>query len=38
MGVRADLNALREAVRKIMGTDAVIDLPPPPSMRGKPLN
>ena len=36
--MRADLNALGEAVRKTMGTDAAIDLPPLPSMRGKPLN
>jgi hypothetical protein len=34
--LRADLNALRETVRKVMGPDVVLDLPPLRS--GKPLN
>jgi hypothetical protein len=36
--VRADLNALRQAVHKVAGDGAIIDLPPLPSMRGAKLN
>jgi hypothetical protein len=36
--LRADLNALREALKKIAGDGAIIDLPPLPSWRNKPLN
>ena len=36
--VRADLNALRQAVTKVADDGAIIDLPPLPSMRGVELN